>query len=172
VDDDFAGRRIVLLSRIWKSLATRLDFRPDEVRLNYDVLAEVVGSYFRHLQRFKADQGIEWADRHKSGGFMMHWICRLKPIQCLVFREDGKQSPENMEPLLLANELFAIQAGISCLEATSDLLGDFDFFDSLIQRLRERECPPEFLSSMLYLYERLRQSESPPENQADPAPAV
>lgn len=142
----------------WESLATQMGFEPSRLRMNYDILAEVVGSYYRHLKRFKEDQEIQWADRHKSGGFMMHWICRLKPIQIFVFREDGPAKPLD-EVEILANELFAIQFGISCLNVAPDLIGDFKFFDSLIQRLRERECPPEFHSSMLYLYERTRLAE-------------
>ena len=154
----------------WESLATRMGFEPSRLRMNYDILAEVVGSYFRHLKRFKEDQDIEWADRHKSGGFMMHWICRLKPIQIFVFREDEpSRSLEEVE--ILANELFAIQLGISCLNVPSDLVGDFKFFYSLIQRLRERECPPEFLSSMLYLYERTRLSEESVAKAKAPTPS-
>lgn len=130
------------------------------VRLNPDILMEAVGSFYRQLQHFKKDHEIPWADRHKSGGFMMSWICRLKPIQVLISSiTEGHESPEECE--LLANELFAIHFGLSCLDATPDLLGDYDFFDSLIKRLRERECPPEYLSSMLYLYERLRQKPQP-----------
>jgi hypothetical protein len=133
-------------------------YEPSRLRMNYDILAEVVGSYYRNLKRFKEDQGIEWADRHKSGGFMIYWICRLKPVQILVFREDAPaRALEEVE--ILVNELFAVQIGISCLNVTSDLIGDFGFFYSLIQRLREHECPPAFLSSMLYLYERTRLAE-------------
>ena len=133
--------------------------RFDESRLvlNPDILMEAVGSFYRQLQQFKTDHEISWADRHKSGGFMMSWICRLKPIQILVSSITDEIAPPD-EPELLANELFAIHIGLSCLDVTPDLLGDYDFFDSLIKRLRERECPPEYLSSMLYLYERLRQS--------------
>ncbi len=142
----------------WESLATQMGFEPSRLRMNYDILAEVVGSYYRHLKRFKEDQEIQWADRHKSGGFMMHWICRLKPIQIFVFREDGPAKPLD-EVEILANELFAIQFGISCLNVAPDLIGEFKFFYSLIQRLRESECPPEFHSSKLYLYERTRLAE-------------
>ena len=63
------------------------------------------------------------------------------------------------EPEMLANDLFAIQAGISCLTAKPDLDADYNFFSALITRLRERNCPPEFLATQLYLYERLRTAE-------------
>lgn len=153
---DAISRRFRLLCAEWETLSESMRFDESRLKLNHDILMEAVGSFYRQLQQFKTDHEIPWADRHKSGGFMMSWICRLKPIQILVSSiTEGKAAPE--EPELLANELFAIQIGLSCLDATPDLLGDYDFFDSLIKRLRERECPPEYLSSMLYLYERLRQ---------------
>ena len=148
-------RRIRVFREEWEALASVMGFDSNRLYLNQDLLMELVASYFRHLQTFKDDQGIKKADRHKSGGFMMHWICRCKPVQVLVKHENTAEEPLT-EVEMLANELFAIHAGISCLDAVPDLVGDFDFFGSLIKRLREKECPAEFLSSMLYLYERLR----------------
>lgn len=160
VKADAISRRFRLLCAEWESLSESMRFDEARLKLNPDILMEAVGSFYRQLQQFKTDHEIPWADRHKSGGFMMSWICRLKPIQILVSSiTEEKTMPEESE--LLANELFAIQIGLSCLDSAPDLLGDYDFFDSLIKRLRERECPPEYLSSMLYLYERLRQKPQP-----------
>lgn len=86
----------------------------------------------------------------------MHWICRLKPVQIIALA-DGTEESFPTIPELLANEMFAIKVGLDCLNCTVDLGNEHEFFFSLVQQLREQECPPQFLSSMLYLYERQRQ---------------
>lgn len=155
-ESDIQERKLALLSEVWGDLATEMGFDPSRVAMNNSVLAEVVASFFRHLGRYKNDHDIEYADRHKSGGFLMHWICRLKPVQILALG-DGEEETCPHVPELLANEMFAIKVGIDCLSGSVDLANEHQFFFSLIQRLREQECPPQFLSSMLYLYERQRQ---------------
>ena len=156
VELDIQERKLELLSAIWVDLAGEMAFDPSRIAINNSVLAEVVASFFRHLGRYKNDHLIEFADRHKSGGFLMHWICRLKPVQILALG-NGDQATCPQIPELLCNEMFAIKVGIDCLNGSVDLASEHEFFFSLIQRLREQECPPQFLSSMLYLYERQRQ---------------
>lgn len=155
-ESDIQERKLGLLSELWADLADMMQFDSSRVALNNSVLAEVVTSFFRHLGRYKNDHGIHWADRHKSGGFLMHWICRLKPVQIIALADGNEESCPTI-PELLANEMFAIKVGLDCLNCTVDLKNEHEFFFSLVQRLREQECPPQFLSSMLYLYERQRE---------------
>lgn len=150
-----------LLEGIWTDLSASVNFQSLRLELNQVVLMEVVGRYFRDIQLFKDQNKIGYADRHKSGAFTMHWICQLKPIQLRAGQPESQgEHPEEHE--MLANELFAIQAGISCLTSKPDLEKDYSFFSALITRLRERNCPPEFLATQLYLYERLRTAEQRP----------
>lgn len=139
------------MESVWQELARVMKFDPARICLNPHLALEVVVSYFRHIDRYKADQNIPKADQHKIGGFMVYWICRLRPVQLILPCEDVPKEEE-----ILANELFAIKLGTAFLSCQSDLNGDYDFFHAFVHRLRERECPPEFLASKFYLYERMR----------------
>jgi hypothetical protein len=115
------------------------------IYLNKYILRHVVESYFLDLGRMKAFHQIDHADQHKRAAFTMLWISKLRPVQ---IHPDADMTEE----LLLANEQFALHAGLAHLKINiSDISPPC--LRNMIYTLHFRQPPPEILASNMYLLE-------------------
>ena len=137
----------ILSTRI-DTLVSIFDAAYKDVRgiyLNKYILRHAVESYFLDLGRMKAFHQIDQADQHKRAAFTMLWIAKLRPVQI-------HPEAEMTEELLLANEQFALHAGLAHLRLNiSDISPSC--LRNLIYTLHFRQPHPEILASNMYLLE-------------------
>lgn len=113
--------------------------------LDKDVLMHCVESYFCDLERTKAFHDISLADQHKQAAFTIKWIVRTRPI---FIRPGGKSTKAS----LLANEMFALAAGLFWLRAKPGDLSE-PFLRNLLYTLHYRNFDPEVMATMMYTVE-------------------
>ncbi|EWY42880.1 hypothetical protein N825_02455 [Skermanella stibiiresistens SB22] len=73
--------------------------------MNKVLLINCVESYFLDINRLKAFHGMERADRFKIAGYLLKWLCKIKPIQIGPLGD----LPANLQKRgLVVNENFAL----------------------------------------------------------------
>ena len=103
------AKRLFSLREIANAIKEIFFDNADDIYLNNALLLGSIESYFIDLNRAKAFHEIAYADAHKRAAYTIKWIVKLKPIQ--VLRSKGIERKH-----LLANEIFALIAGLSFLE--------------------------------------------------------
>jgi len=114
--------------------------------LQKHILLHAVESYFCDLQHSKDFHNIQLADRHKIAAFTIKWIVKSRPIQ---LSEDAKPGGNY---ILLANEIFALTAGLRYLSADVRKLSS-PMFRSLLYTLHHRIVDAESMSALMYTIE-------------------
>lgn len=141
------------LSEIFTKLKD--DFALEHCRLDNGLLLNVVESYFQDLKRVKDYHGISYANSYKKSAYTIKWICKIRPIQY-----DKDTSTSNMENLL-ANELFAIDAGISFLEVEIEKHISVPFLKDLLYFCHYRNISGRSFSMVMYLLEKTATKQKP-----------
>lgn len=151
---DIIANRVTLLKCTWDRLAAATCTDPARVRLNDHLLIQAVKSYYRDLGELKARHEIDWADRHKRAGLTVKWLARTRPVQLLCF---GIGADEPNESELLANELFAVFAGLDFLRLRMDGGNEqlYAWINNLLSLCRERDLDSELIASTMFLAEQL-----------------
>jgi hypothetical protein len=121
------------------------------IDLDMSLLRETVESCFCDIYRLKLFRGIHHEDEHKQAAFFMIWIAKLRPIQII------KNSNIQHSTDVLANELFAIYAGLSILNISPRFIFNSlpDYFVNLLYLLHFHSCSAEQLASEMSLLEKL-----------------
>ncbi len=121
-------------------------------RLNLCVLRDCVTSYFYDIKRIKDFHKINFIDGHKQAAFMMLWISRLKPVQIPPHKDIDKTT-------FLANEIFALTAGISFLDEKIEIEDIYNlspkYLKNILYTLHYRYFNGMVLSSSMCLLEKL-----------------
>lgn len=113
--------------------------------LDRDILLHCVESYICDLERTKAFHDILLADQHKQAAFTIKWIAKTRPI---LVRPGAPQTKTS----LLANEVFALTAGLNWLRATPSHLSDA-LLRNLLYTLHYRNLDAEVLATLMYTIE-------------------
>lgn len=135
-------RRLHALVRIYNELC---EHRWPGTFLDREVLMHAVESYFCDMERMKAFHNIALADQHKQAAFTIKWIAKTKPIII-------KPGAPSTKGGLLANEVFALTAGLNRLNATVNNLSD-SLLRNLLYTLHYRHLDAEVLATMMYTIE-------------------
>lgn len=128
--------------------------------LDSALLLETVKQYYRASDELKRRRGIAHTDSHKRAAYMTWAISKYKPVRYVAH-------PDKLR--ILANEVFALFAGISHLTAN---IKDFEFneLDTLLYLIRTRDTDPEWLAVTMYLFEK-RSFSMCPERRRDQRPS-
>lgn len=119
------------------------------VEMNQEILAHAVHSYFVDLDRYKEFHSIKLADAHKRAAFTIKWIATCKPIQV-----SGVERKENMRYQFLANEVFAVHAGLNQMDISYEKFHSGAYFLALVYKLHFRPIIAETLISEMYAVDR------------------
>lgn len=107
------------------------------------ILRLAAEAYFRDLARIKLYHGIEFADVHKRAALTMTAVARAHPIQL-------DTNVNLTEALVLINEWYALQLGLSQLEIDISKISP-RFLRNMLYLLHYRDPDPEILASSMYL---------------------
>jgi len=121
--------------------------------LNKGILKECVISMGLDLLRIKAFHKIINPDSHKQAAYTIKWLIKLRPIQII-------NGTIITEPILLANEFFAIGAGLNHLNIDMNEMSD-KYLLNLVYTLHYRPIIGEVLASKIYLLEKAIKKEIP-----------
>jgi hypothetical protein len=113
--------------------------------LDKDILLHCVESYVCDLERTKAFHDILLADQHKQAAFTIKWLAKTRPI---IVRPGAPQTKAS----LLANEVFALTAGLNWLKASPSDLSD-SLLRNLLYTLHYRSLDAEVLATLMYAIE-------------------
>jgi len=113
--------------------------------LDKDILLHCVDSYLCDIERTKAFHDIHLADQHKQAGFTIKWITKCRPI---IIKPGSPQTKAS----LLANEVFALTAGLFKINASVKELSD-SLLRNLLYTLHYRNLDAEVLSTLMYAVE-------------------
>jgi hypothetical protein len=141
IDTEFISARLNTLINIFNTVCKDVN----GVYLNKFILRHVVESYFLDLKRMKVFHQITHADQHKRAAFTMLWVTKLRPVQIYP-------DVDMTEELLLANEQFALHAGLAHLNINSSDISKVSL-RNLIYTLHFRQPSPEILASTMYFLE-------------------
>lgn len=113
--------------------------------LDQHILLHAIQSHFCDLQHAKNFHDTKLADQHKVAAFTIKWLVKLRPIQ---LKPDTK--PVKVD--LLANEMFALTAGMIFLKSDARLISDH-LLRSLLYTLHNRPFDAEVMSALMYTIE-------------------
>ncbi len=123
--------------------------------LNYRLLREAVESYICDVDRLICFRSVNNADEHKKAAYLIKWICKIKPIQ-VVLRKNQNEADEYCRlSNRLANELYAVTLGLSelnCRNPGGRLSPGY--LRNLLYLLHHHTVDADFLASELYVVER------------------
>lgn len=143
--------RMDALETGFQALADKRGWADRGVYLNLDILYHLIDSYFQDVDRMKDYREITYLDRHKQAAFTIKWIAALRPVQIhpdyLGQIEIGMTSS-----LLLANETFAIHAGLGYMKIDIDALPG-EYFRNLLYLIHFHSVAAEQMASEMYLLE-------------------
>ena len=139
------GVRLARLHALVRIYVDVCEKRWQDTRLDRNVLLHAVENYFCDIVRTKAFHGIALADQHKRAAFTMKWIAKTRPIYLRPGSVPTKAS-------YLANEAFALIAGLEHLDASPNRLSD-GLCRNLLYTLHYRNLDGEVLSTLMYAIE-------------------
>ena len=151
-DSPFSAVKSVASERVLQRLDSLLEIFTNNMAGHFSsvypdrkLMRHVVECYFSDLDRMKGFHHIHLADQHKRAAFTMYWIVRIHPIQ-LASDVNIKESH------LVINEIFAIHAGLSHINADTTRISSH-YFRHLLYLLHFRLHSPEMLASSMYTLE-------------------
>ncbi|MCH8887930.1 MAG: hypothetical protein IIC13_15210 [SAR324 cluster bacterium] len=150
IGQDRIKARVGSLMRLYRRVRARFP----ETYINATLLFHAVASYYADLHRLKVFHDTILANEYRKAAFIMKWITKIRPIQ---LERDGVVTKAH----LLANEFFAIAAGL-------ELLGDIkpgDISNDLLNRfaynLHYRPINAETLTDTMMLLDKALKKEQP-----------
>jgi len=156
-DADRIASRMYALEQSYLDLAEKRGWTG--AYLNLEILYHALDSYFQDIARMKSYRFMGRCDRHKQAAFTMKWLMASRPIQLSESRV-GQADLSLSSSLLLANETFAIHAGLGYMDIAVERLS-VDYFRNLLYLIHFHPIAAEQLASEMYLLEdRFRSARS------------
>lgn len=141
------NNKILLRLSSYKSIYDALEELQSTTTLDMFLLRNCIISYYIDLERSKNFHGIEYSDDHKRAAYAMKWITKIRPIQILPGIKPTKYS-------ILANEIFALYAGLGCIQGLTIADLSTTYCRNLMYSLRYRDIEPCLLSCHMYVLDK------------------
>lgn len=116
-----------------------------EASLNEELLRWACEGYFRDLAHRKNFHDLKVADRHKRASYTVKWLLHFRPIQYRSYYISMR--------LALANEVFALLAGLRHLNVPMDLLPP-SLFEHIIYYFRHEPYDANAWGIVFYLIDQ------------------